>query len=373
MPQRVLHILGTAQSEGAGIVGIVEALAAGLDPTKYALHAIFLREGGPLTMRLSDAGVAVHAVRWCRGARDPAGAWRFWHTLRGLKFALIHQHFGGRSVRWLARKATGGGTLVHLHGRASESASPVPALIRAQSADAVIAVSQAVARCVIGAPAQVVYPGVPSRYDDAMLAAEQNRMGQVIGAAGRFVAIKGLVYLLRAVAQLGAEATDVRVEIAGSGPERHALECEVEALGLVGRVKFLGWQDRLEPAMANWDIFVQPSLEEGFGIGALQAMATGLPVVATAVGGLTEVVIDGGTGWLVPPGDATALAARLRWLLLNPQQRRVMGAAGRARARECFSVDRMVSEVSGIYDRLLSTTPPATASGVACFLPKPNG
>jgi L-malate glycosyltransferase len=96
-----------------------------------------------------------------------------------------------------------------------------------------------------------------------------------------------------------------------------------------------------------------PSLEEGFGMAALEAMADGLPVVATSVGGLPEVVEDGQTGYLVPPSNVTALSKRLRLLILDPKRRRAMGAAGRERACNHFSADRMVAEIGAIYDSLI--------------------
>jgi len=175
----------------------------------------------------------------------------------------------------------------------------------------------------------------------------------VLGTAGRLVPLKGIIYLIRALAVLHKDSPGVRLEIAGSGPERSALEHEIHLQRLEDRVSFLGWQAELERLMATWDIYVQPSLGEPFGIAALEAMAAGLPVVATAAGGLPELVEDGRTGWLVPPCDPVALADRIRVLLLNPDQQRSMGSAGRKRAREAFSVDRMVNEISSIYDELL--------------------
>jgi glycosyltransferase involved in cell wall biosynthesis len=163
-----------------------------------------------------------------------------------------------------------------------------------------------------------------------------------------------VVYLVRALAALRQEIPDVRLEIAGSGPERAAVECEVQSLGLAGSVVFLGWQHDLERVLPGWDVFVQPSLTDSFGIATLEAMAAGLPVVATGVGGLRELVEDGRTGWLVPPADPAALAKRLRDLALNPAQRRAMGMAGRERARAHFSVERMVAEIQKIYDELLA-------------------
>jgi len=257
-------------------------------------------------------------------------------------------------VRWLARAGTGAKVVVHLHGRIWESKGLEPIWFSGRGADAVVAVSRAVAERVVGARPYVVYSGMP-------VSAERGTPGhhegtsklRIIGTAGRLVPLKGIVYLLRAMAALRAEFPHFVLEIAGSGPERPRLERQVQAFGLAGRVRFLGWVNELAPVLARWSLFVLPSLEEGFGIGALEAMAAGLPVVATAVGGIPELVEDGRTGRLVPPGDAEVLAERIRLLLRNHEVQDAMGAAGRARAREYFSVERMAIAISQIYDHLL--------------------
>jgi len=355
-PHNVLHVLGSAQPEGTGIARIVAAVAARLDPRRFRVHAWFLGGEGPLAKWLETAGVPVRTLDWQYGVRDPLGAWRFWWTLRREDFAIVHQHYGGRSVRWLARRATGASIVVHLHGRVVESKGPHPLPVRVTGANAVIATSRAVAERVMDVKPHVVYPGVevPEGAGSGMAVTRATK-ARVIGTAGRLVPIKGIVYLIRALASLKRDIPDLRLEIAGSGPERTTIETEVRLHGLTDCVTFLDWQVELAPVFARWDVFVLPSLEEGFGIAALEAMAAGLPVVATAVGGIPELVEDGRTGWLVPPADPDALADRLRDLLLDPERRRAMGAAGRARARESFSVERMAAAISEIYDRLLET------------------
>src|SRR5580692_11327886 len=126
MPNRVLHILGTAGPHGSGIAHIVGALARGLDPERYRIHALFLKGEGPLVSTLQQAGVQASALDWWLGARDPVGAWKFWHSLHGQKFAIVHLHFGGRSVCWLARTATQARTIRHLHGRILEPQGLAP-------------------------------------------------------------------------------------------------------------------------------------------------------------------------------------------------------------------------------------------------------
>ena len=354
MLYHVLHILGTAQRESTGLAKIIAALARKLDQERYSIHALFLGEDGPLASELRNLGVPVCVMNWSLGARDPVGAWRFWRDLRGKEFAIIHQHFGGRTPRWLAQKATRAKLILHLHGRGLESNAPTPVSIRIQGADAVIATSNAVAEQVVGMRPQVVYPSphIPDDHHGKPVVL-RSATGKVIGTACRLVPIKGISYLISAVASLRTEIPDIRLEIAGAGPERAALESAVQLLNLENCVTFLGWQENLAPVLARWDIYVQPSLEEGFGMAALEAMAAGLPVVATAVGGVPELVEDGRTGWLVPPSDTAALTDRLRALLLDPMLQQSMGIAGQARARATFSSERMVAKISEIYDEII--------------------
>lgn len=355
MAHNVLHVLGTAQPHGSSIARIVGQLASGLTCQRYRIHAWFISDDGPLTAELQKAGVNVQVIRWRGGRRDPIGAWRFWRALCDKEFKIIHQHYGGRSVRWLARRGTHARIIVHLHGREDESRGPCVVPVKIRLADSVIATSQSVGEVAVGWRPHVVYPGVdiPNR-SGCGKGPDRFSAGTVIGTARRLIPIKGIIYLIRAFALLRRSVHDVRLEIAGSGPERPLLESEVRLLGLEDCITFLGWREDLDSVLKGWQVFVLPSLEEGFGVAALEAMAAGLPVIASAVGGVPELVEDGRTGLLVPPGNSAALAHCLRELLLNPEQRLAMGTAGRIRARECFSSERMVEQISKIYDDLLS-------------------
>jgi glycosyltransferase involved in cell wall biosynthesis len=352
MPVAILHLLGTAQPEGSGIARIVAALAAGLDPSKYHVHAWFLGPSGPLVEDLQAAGATALSLNWWRGVRDPIGAYLFWRCLRKYDFAVVHQHFGARSIRRLICLSSDARLVVHLHGRIAEPISARRVSVAARGADVLIAVSRAVALQLPLVRPIVVYAGVES-VNKFLAENKALRTTTVIGAACRLVPLKGLMDLIQAVAILNLEFSNLRLEIAGSGPQRDDLERELYRLGLAGQVRFLGWQRDLRPIFGSWDIFAMPSLDEGFPMATLEAMAEGLPVVATSVGGLPEIVEDGQTGYLVPPSDVAALTRRLRLLLLDPKGRQAMGAAGRQRAREHFSVDRMVAEIAAIYDSLV--------------------
>jgi glycosyltransferase involved in cell wall biosynthesis len=151
----------------------------------------------------------------------------------------------------------------------------------------------------------------------------------------------------------------------GAGPLRAALEARVAELGLTGRMEFLGFRADAAALMATMDIVAVPSLFEPFGIVAVEAMAQARPVVASAVGGLTETVQDGVTGRLVPPGNPQRLAEALRDLVRSSATRLQMGLAARQRALDLFSPERTIAAYSRIYAELTAKPDPAAnqASG----------
>jgi len=355
MPAQVLHILGTAEPAAASIAGMVRILQARLDPAEYQLSACFLGSPGPWSAELAAAGVTTFPVAW-PAPLNLAGAWRFWRFLRSRPVDLLHLHYGGRSVRTLARSATAAPLIMHLHGYVKNEADHRPLRLKLDDVHSVIATSRAVAAAVDSANVTVVYPGVQAWVYGGP------RDPWTVGAAGRLVRIKGYDCLLEAFAALHARRPEARLEIAGDGPERVALEQHACSLGIATVVRFLGWRDDLEALMSRWSVFVQPSREEALGIAVLQAMASAVPVVASDVGGLPEIVEPGLTGVLVPPGDVAVLASALDGLLRDSELRKRLGQAGRQRALQ-FSEERFASGVARIYADLLERRgDPATAS-----------
>ena len=353
MAAAILHLLGSAQIEETGPARIVAALAGGLDRKKYQVHAWCLGPHGPLVEYLQAAGAVARAVDWSSGLRDPLGAYRFWRCLRNHDFAIVHHHFGGRMARQVIRASSHARLVVHLHACISEGDSERRNPVAVQGAELVIAVSNAVARQIQQPKPIVVYSGVEAGREPQETF--MSKTAVVVGAAGRLVDIKRISDLIQALALLSAEFPDLRLEIAGDGPEAANLERQVVDLNLKSRVRFLGWRTDIEAVYRSWDIFAMPSLTEGFPMASLEAMAHGLPVVASNVGGLPELVEDGSTGMLVPPADASALANAVRILAGDARRRREMGFAGWHRAQEHFSIDRMVAQTAAIYDSLLGS------------------
>jgi glycosyltransferase involved in cell wall biosynthesis len=170
---------------------------------------------------------------------------------------------------------------------------------------------------------------------------------------------KGLAVLLHALSDLakrdGLPAWQCLV--VGEGPARGSLLALAAQLSLSDRVVFAGMRHDVAPVLSAMDLFVCPSLYEGFGIAIVEAMAAGRPVIASAVGGIPEIVVREDTGLLVPPGDARALAGAIASLLSRPDRARAMGARGRERARERFSIEAAVRRHQQLYDTLSSRRP----------------
>jgi len=183
--------------------------------------------------------------------------------------------------------------------------------------------------------------------------------GPVIGIVARLRSEKGQAVLLNALPAVLAKYPEATLLVAGDGPDRESLLQQADTLGVGPRVKWLGAlpQDETFRLYSVMNIAVAPSLFEGFGLSAAEAMAAGLPVVASAVDGLTEVVQDGVTGMLFPPSDANALADCLVRLIADPAKARQMGQASRERATQMFSLEHFSQVTLTTYRDILADRP----------------
>ena len=164
---------------------------------------------------------------------------------------------------------------------------------------------------------------------------------------------KGHRYLLEAAGKLKRQGLSVTIRIAGDGLLRHSLQRDAVRLGLQDDVQFCGFVTDTAAFLADVDVFVMPSLFEGLGVAALEAMAAGRPVIATRVGGLAESIIDGVTGILVAPRDAEALAGAIAKLAAQPELAAEMGQHGRARVLEHFTLAKTALKNEAFYYELL--------------------
>ena len=210
----------------------------------------------------------------------------------------------------------------------------------------------------VGRPGQFVK--IPSGVDLAAVRAEaaggarvRRELGlsgetPVIGTVARLVAVKGLCYLVEAMPEILGRCPDAHLVLAGDGDQRPTLERLARELGVADRVHLLGFRRDAAAVTAALNVFVLPSLNEGQGRVLVTAMALGVPIVATQVGGVPEVVEDGCQGLLVPAADPRALGQAVAAVLTRPECAAALGAAGRSRA-PLFSSEVMVARHAELY------------------------
>ena len=187
--------------------------------------------------------------------------------------------------------------------------------------------------------------GAPSPY---------SRAAPRLLCVGRLIPIKGHIVLLRAFAAARKELPELELEIAGRGPLEPALRALARELGVADAVRFLGHVIPIQGAIEQATVVVVPSMGEGFGMVALEAMERARPVIAASIGGLGEIVRDGVTGVLVPPGEAEPLAEAIVRVASDPDLARTMGEAGRARALSRFLQSFCTERTELLYEDALS-------------------
>lgn len=175
----------------------------------------------------------------------------------------------------------------------------------------------------------------------------------IIGTVARLTTQKGIPYLLKAFQLILKDFPDCFLLIVGQGTEKKELETLSEQLGISSNVKFLGFREDVNEIMNLMDVFVLPSLWEGFPLTILEAQALGKSVVATSVSGSKEIIRDGENGFLVSPKDSQSLAHCINILLKNPKMREEFGKKGKEFVSKNFSLDRMVKDTEELYEDLI--------------------
>jgi glycosyltransferase involved in cell wall biosynthesis len=174
---------------------------------------------------------------------------------------------------------------------------------------------------------------------------------RVISVVATFKEQKGHRYLIEAAAPVIRQFPDVHFLLIGDGVLRETLQAQTRAASLESHVHFLGTRTDVPDLLAASDYFVLPSLWEGLSVALVEAMASGLPIIATEVSGTRQVMVPGETGLLVPPGDAPQLSEAIVQLLSEPAQARAMGAAARQRVEACFGAKKQAEDHMALYAR----------------------
>jgi glycosyltransferase involved in cell wall biosynthesis len=320
------------------------------------------RAGGVLAERTRAAGLAVREMRF-RGDLWPAAALALASTLKEMRPDVVHLHDPHAvSAGLLARRLAPGRRALVATRRVDFALRGFLSRRKYAACDRVIAVSDAIAGVLRrgGLPAErvrLVYEGVPDRPaqpggQDALRELGIPEDAPVVGNVAALTGHKDQATLLAAAARVGVRRPDARFVIVGEGELRGRLEALSRDLGLERRCIFAGFRADLDRLIPAFTVFCLSSHMEGLGTSLLDAMAFGVPVVATAVGGIPEAVTDGVTGRLVPPRDPDALAAALVEALAHPARRAEWGRAGRQRFEERFTAERMVEATLAVYAEL---------------------
>jgi len=330
----------------------------------WDIRFLMLHEGEPgawdFARALTERGVPLDAIR-IRADVDPIAFGRLVAYLVRARPAILHTHLvhaetygllAGAVVRVPVRFST-------KHGFNEFREMPYFGLADravASLAHVEIAISRGLARYLEevegfdGESFEIVHYGIEPDGEPAPYRGVAPRLLCV----GRLIPIKGHIVLLRAFAAARRELPELELEIAGRGPLEPALRALAKELGIGAAVRFLGHVSPIQSAIERASVVVVPSMGEGFGMVALEAMERARPVIAAAIGGLGEIVQDGVTGLLVPPGEADPLAAAIVSVASDPALARSMGEAGRARALSRFLQSFCTERTELLYEDALS-------------------
>jgi glycosyltransferase involved in cell wall biosynthesis len=327
---------------------------------------VALTRRGPIADEIAAAGVPVQLVAGQPGLRDPGAFLRLVRLLQRERPNVVHTFLITASIYGRLAAFAAGVPLVlaaeqNIYARKPRRHALFERLLATRTY-CIVACCDVVGRFYqqqVGVKAdkiRTVYNAVrfverptPAEAIAARAALELPADAVVLGTLGRLTEQKGQSVLLHAVAELARQHPNVVLFLAGAGPLRADLESEAALLGIADRVRFLGLRRDRNTLYAAMDMFVLPSHWEGLSLALVEAMGAGRPVVATAVGGNPEVVADGTTGLLVPPGDSGTLARAIGSLIGDPATRAALGQAAAAEARARFSIDEHAAQLAALY------------------------
>ena len=363
---RILYIDSGKGIFGGGQISLLELLAH-IDTTKF-LPLVIVSEEGKLKKEVKKLGIECMLLpmprfKWLNPFPLFAGFWRIFNFVRQQKIKLIHSNTS-RAALYAGPMAKILGIPLIWHVRVPPPDKLLDRFLVLFSSR-IIVVSRIVKRRFEWFKknrVEIIYNGVDTQrfspgkaQDDVRKKLHINSEDIVIGAVGRLSPEKGLEYLISAIREVANAYPRTKVLLVGDGDEKYRLSLQekVKDLELSPHIFFVGFHEDVPQILRCLDIFSLPSLTEGFNRSLLEAMACGLPVVATAVGGNVEIVQDGVNGLLVPPSNPGALAGAITELLKDKEKARKMGLEGKLLVDENFSIDINVRKIEKLYLQIL--------------------
>ena len=363
-------LLSTSMGMGGADQQLLSA-ALGLRDRGHEVRIVSLTPLGEMGARARAAGLQIDSLEMQRGVPDPRALVRLIRLVRAWRPAVLHSHMlhanlMARALRPFARipavvstihNIDEGGRLRMLAYRLSNGLVDHMTIISQAAADRFIRdriVPRALLEVVPNGVDTERYQGLPAGTRDRLRRSLQLDREFVWLAVGRFEAAKDHPNMLRAFARVVAQRPDAVLLLVGRGRLQAEVETLAGTLALAGRVRFVGTREDVPELMTVADGYVMSSAWEGMPMVLLEAGAGGLPIVATRVGGNAEVVQEGVSGFLVPPGNDQALgAAMLRLMALPEAERRAMGTRGHDHVRQHYGLGRVVDRYEAIYRAVL--------------------
>ncbi len=366
--QAIKTVLYLSTSSGpGGAERVISNLAASLDPEKYRAILCLFRPGW-LQERSENHAVRTYIIPM-HGMTDWRWILRIRHLLREERVDLIHAHEFDANVHGaFVAKLSGIPLVATIHGKNYfwEKLRRRLAYRLVSRCATMVAVSENLKQFIVenvgisAGRVQVLYNGVEGSphceggsVDECRKELGLPKDDQVVGVVGNLYPVKGHQYLIAGIPAVLEQCPNTSFVFAGRGQLEAELTEQVYRLGLEKRVHFIGLRQDIPRILAMLDVFVLPSLSEGLSMAILEAMVAGKPVVATRVGGNPELVVDGETGFLVPPRDSQALAESMVVLLTNKKLAAQLAENGKRRAEGQFSLGNMVRAYQTLYDDCL--------------------
>lgn len=352
-----------------GAERLLLSTARRLNSNKYRIIVCYLKGKGSLLEDFKRFGISVIGLGM-RNRLDFTALFKLVKLIKKERIGLVHTH------------------LIHAHiiGRIAAKLAGVPIIISTEHnlynrgrkylllnlidrittrfTDRMVAISEAVKDSIVesgrirASRVSVIYNGIDTNEFKRISIKREgfpiNPAPSVVGMVARLDSQKGHRYFLEAASQVVKDIPGVKFLVVGDGPLKEKLRTQTTKLGLSKDVIFTGPARDIPQILDTLDLFVLPSLWEGLPSVILEAMAAGKPVVATAVGGIPEIVKDGQMSLLVPPRDPDALAQAIIKLLQNKELAQRMGQAGRRWVKDHFTIDKTVAQTEEIYDSLIT-------------------
>ncbi len=362
---KVLHLI--TDLEPGGAENLLLDITRKLDKEKFNLLVCYIYGCGTLAEQIKETGTRVYDLS-LKGRIDPLLPFRLFSLMRREKIRILHTHLVHASIvgRLVAKLAGIRSITTTRHYAYYNKQKKLVNWIEGKTAllnDNFIAVSRAVKDHMVKREnydpreIEVIQNAVDlTLFDSTTSKTRSNRDKRfLLGTVGRLHPSKGYDTLLRSLPQVMERFPQMKLMIAGNGEEEEHMRQLCHALKISERVMFLGRKKRSEifDLLQEIDIFVLASNWEGLPMAALEAMASGIAVVATKVGGLPEIVDEGKTGFLVPPAQPNALAEKINYLLRNREVCMEMGRKGREKIKVHFSIERMMTKLELLYQDLV--------------------